>query len=438
MSRTRRSRPQRRTPQYPVRDLSYIMGQGARKRRHKYVRELRAFFLPGMVALLTASAIYVGMIARANRSDWHNTLWVLLALTCVPLFASAILAGLRRHGSAIVSSVLITTGLFSVAVSVLSALRIPISYQGLLYCLPTMVVVMAFANSRFQRSIADRVAVADFASARKLAEDLGNLPIISDPMADLPDIEILLIDPAEHHNPEWSPLLANCYLRGIVIVPWTSFHELKSGRLDVSSFDVSHLAYSPSQLIYARCKRALDLFAVFITLPLTLPLAGLVAGYIGLRDGFPVIFVQIRRGYGGRRFRMYKFRTMYKGAESGSTGVKDTRIIPGCGLIRKLRLDELPQLYNIFRGDMSLIGPRPAAEYVARETATVEPKFELRCLVLPGITGWAQVHSGYASTVEQEIEKLSYDLYYIKHLSFDLDLLIMFKTARTVLFGAGR
>jgi lipopolysaccharide/colanic/teichoic acid biosynthesis glycosyltransferase len=438
MSRTSRSRQQRRSPSYPVRDLSYITGQGARKRRHKYLRELRTFLLPGILAILIASAIYVGLIARANRSDWHNTYIVLLAVSCVPIIASAILAGLRRHGSAIVTSMVVTTGLFSVAVSVLSAMRIPISYQGLLYCLPAVVIVMAYANSRFQQNIGAKLAMADFRRAKTIALELGGVPIISDPVADLPDIEILLIDPSEHHNPKWSPLLANCYLRGIDIVPWTSFRELKRGRLDVSSFDVSHLSYSPSQLLYARGKRALDLFAVFVSLPLTLPLAALVAAYIGLRDGFPVIFVQIRRGYGGRRFRMYKFRTMYKGAESGSTGVQDARIIPGCGLIRKLRLDELPQLYNILRGDMSLIGPRPAAEYVARATASVEPKFELRCLVLPGITGWAQVHSGYASTVEQEIEKLSYDLYYIKHLSFDLDLLIIFKTARTVLFGAGR
>src|SRR5690606_28806055 len=116
-----------------------------------------------------------------------------------------------------------------------------------------------------------------------------------------------------------------------------------------------------------------------------------VAIYIGLRDSFPVIFVQIRRGYGGRRFRMYKFRTMYRGSEGGATDIGDSRIIPGCNLIRKFRFDEIPQLFNILRGDMSLIGPRPVAEYVARSSALVEPKYELRSLVLPGITGWAQV-----------------------------------------------
>lgn len=377
-------------------------------------------------------------MARSLRPNWNSAAIVMLALGCVPLVASAVLAGLRRHQSAIVSSVLVTASLFSAAVSVISALRIPVSYQGLLACLPAAVVVMAYANSRFQRTIGAQVALADFAGAELVSRELGGVQILSDPTEDPPDIEILLIDPQEHHNPKWSPLLANCYLRGVEIVPWSSFREVESGRLDIASFEISHLSYSPSQLFYARAKRILDILAVLVSLPLALPIAALVAGYIGLRDGFPVIFVQIRRGYGGRRFRMYKFRTMYKGAEGGSTGVRDDRIIPGCRFVRKLRFDEIPQLYNILLGDMSLIGPRPVAEYVARASEAVEPKYELRSLVLPGITGWAQVHSGYAGSVDQEIEKLSYDLYYIKHLSFDLDLLILFKTVKTVLLGAGR
>ena len=433
----RRSR--KRSPtRYPIKDLSYITAQGARKRRHKYERELRQFFWPAAVAIALVAIIYIATISRSGRSDWHNTYFVIMALGLVPIVAAAILAGLRRHGSAIVTSTVLTAALFSVSVSALSALRIPVSYQGLLFCFPAVVTVMAYANVAFQRTIGSQVALADFAEAEAVATELGNIPVLRDPTTDIPDIEILLIDPHEHHSAKWSPLLANCYLRGIEIVPWGNYREIHSGRLDVASFDVSHLSYSPSQLFYARAKRVLDVLAVLVSLPVTVPVAAMVAIYIGLRDGFPVIFVQVRRGYGGRRFRMYKFRTMYKGAEGGSTRVRDRRIIPGCRLIRKLRFDEIPQLYNILRGDMSLIGPRPVAEYVARSSAATEPKYELRSLVVPGITGWAQVHSGYAGTVDEEIEKLSYDLYYIKHLSFDLDLLILFKTVKTVLFGSGR
>lgn len=230
------------------------------------------------------------------------------------------------------------------AVSVLSALRVPVSYQGLLLCYPVTIVIIAYANSRFLRTIGARVALANFEGADTVASELGAVPVLSDTHADLPDIEVLLIDPVEHHSRKWSPVLANCYLRGVEIVPWASYLEIRTGRLDIASFEISHLAYAPSQLFYARAKRAFDIGAVLASLPLTLPIAALVAPYISLRDGFPVIFVQVRRGYGGRRFRMYKFRTMYRGAESGSTSLGDKRIIPGCHLIRKLRIDEIPQL----------------------------------------------------------------------------------------------
>lgn len=422
---------------YPVRDLSYIVAQGGRMRRHRYLRELREFFWPTLVAVLLQIGTYVFVITRSGRNDWQYIFVAALAMALVPIVAATVLAALRRHRAAILTSVLVSSGLFSVTVSLLSGSRMPISYQGIAACLPWLVVIMAYANVRFQRTFGAHVALANFTKARKVSEELGNVRIWYGTEEELRDIEILLIDPREHHSESWSELLTTCYFRGVEIMPWTSYREILLGRLDISSFEISHLAYSPSQLLYARCKRMLDIVVVLLSLPITLPVALVVAIYIGLRDGFPVFFVQIRRGYGGRRFRMYKFRTMFRGTEGGATDIADTRIIPGCQMIRRLRLDELPQLLNILRGDMSLVGPRPVAEYVARSSAQLEPKYELRCLVLPGITGWAQVKSAYASTVDEELEKLSYDLYYIKHMSLDLDLQIISQTFRTVLLGSG-
>lgn len=422
---------------YPVRDLSYIVAQGGRMRRNRYLRDLREFLWPTVLSVALQFSIYVFIIKRSGRDDWHYILMAAGAIALVPVASVAILAGLRRHGSAISTSIVIALGLFSVAVSLLSGIRIPVSYQAIAACLPVLLLTMAYANIKFQRTLRAHVALASFSQAQDVSQELGGVRVIRGEEDELRDVEILLIEPREHHSENWSTLLTTCYLRGIEIMPWTTYREIIMGRLDVSSFEISHLAYTPSQLLYARCKRMLDIFVVLLSLPVTVPVALGTALYIGLRDGFSLIFVQVRRGYGGRRFRMYKFRTMYKGSEGGSTVLGDDRIIPGCQLLRKLRFDEIPQLYNILRGDMSLIGPRPVAEYVARSSAMVEPKFELRSLVLPGITGWAQVRSGYAATTEEEIEKLSYDLYYIKHLSLDLDLLILFKTLRTVLFGMG-
>lgn len=427
----------KRGPQYPSRDLSYVTDQGGRTRRHRYLSELRVFLLPVCLTIALTALVYVLIITRDERSDWGNILSAIVVLSGVPILSAATLAAFRRHGSPIVASTVVSVAWFSVAVSVLSAMRIPVSYQGIAACLPVVVFLSAVANIRFQRTLNAAVALLPFHGAQAVAEQVGGIPILSGPDADIGDLEILMIDPNEHHSNEWSALLTQCYLSGVEIMPWSRYLEVRLGRLDVGTFEIAHLAYSPSQIIYARCKRLVDLVAVLLSLPITLPIAALVAVYIGLRDGFPVIFVQVRRGYGGRRFRMYKFRTMYKGSEGGSTAVADNRVIPGCGIIRKLRFDEIPQLYNILRGDMSLIGPRPVAEYVARSSAIVEPKYELRSLVLPGITGWAQIKSGYAGNTEEELEKLSYDLYYIKHLSLDLDLVVLFKTVQTVLFGVG-
>jgi lipopolysaccharide/colanic/teichoic acid biosynthesis glycosyltransferase len=420
-----------------VRDLSYVTAQGARTKRHKYFREVRTFLWPVVATIVFQCLVYGYIITRPGRTDWGNISSAMVALALVPPLCAAVLTAFRRTETPVVVSVVVAAAMFSVAVSVLSALRVPVSYQGLAACLPITIVLTAYANVRFQRQRNDSVAIAPFPQAGEISQELGAIPVLSGPAADLGGIEILLIDPLEHHSQEWSALLAACYLGGIEILPWTRYLEEKLGRIDVSSFDTSHLSYSPSQLLYARTKRFFDLAGAILTLPIVLPVAAVVAIYIFLRDGGPVIFVQIRRGYGGRRFRMYKFRTMYKGTAGGATGDGDVRIIPGCNLIRKMRLDEIPQIVNIIRGDMSLIGPRPVAEYVSRLSEATEPKYALRSLVLPGITGWAQVTAGYAATTEQELTKLSYDLYYIKHLSLDLDLLVLFKTVRTVLFGTG-
>lgn len=438
MKNARANEKRRRGQGVPAPSFDYIAEMGGRTRRHKYLRDLRQFTFPIAIAILTQAAVYFVFILRNPRSDWNNMVLAVAALGLVPVLAGFVLTAFRRHDAPVVSSAMVVVVLYSMAISLLSAFRLPVSYVAIAACVPVGVGIMAYANIRFHRTVTVRAALAAFEGAQGVLNLIGrHVPVLPGPQADLSEIDLLLIDPKSHHTESWSALLAQCYLAGIEIMPWTRYMELRNGRLDVSSFDVSHIVYSPSQLLYARAKRLLDLFAVLVSLPITLPIGFIVAAYIFLRDGGPVIFVQIRRGFGGKRFRVYKFRTMYKGTSGGATVEGDSRIIKGCRIVRKLRLDELPQLFNILIGDMSLIGPRPVAEEIARKTERHEPKYALRSLVLPGITGWAQVSSGYAGNIDQEIEKLSYDLYYIKHLSLDLEILIMFKTIRTVLFGTG-
>lgn len=431
-------RPNRPNKIYPKRNLSYVMTQGGRERNHRYGKDFMVF-IPYVTAVAAVHfLIYFLAVRMAGYIPLKASLIVAMAVALVPVGAAAVLTAFRRQEAPILISLVVSLAVFSFLVSVLSAERIEMSYQAIAYCLPVMLVGMALGNLRFHHTLNVKATLLAFSRSDEIASELGDVAIASGPDMPLDGVQLLLIDPEEHHNSKWSPILSQAYLSSVEVMPWTRFMEVKRGRLDIDSFEVANLTYSPSQLIYARAKRILDHGAVFVSLPITVPVAALVALYIFVRDGGPVLFIQVRRGYGGRRFRMYKFRTMYKGTGSGSTSVNDRRIIPGCKLIRKLRLDELPQLVNILRGDMSLIGPRPVAEYVSRSSEKVEPKYALRSLVLPGITGWAQVKSGYAATIEEEIEKLSYDLYYIKNMSVDLDLLVLFKTIKTVMFGTGR
>jgi lipopolysaccharide/colanic/teichoic acid biosynthesis glycosyltransferase len=168
---------------------------------------------------------------------------------------------------------------------------------------------------------------------------------------------------------------------------------------------------------------------------------GLIALAIWLESGGPVIFRQTRIGEKGRPFTLYKFRSMRNGADpNGSTKPaewNDARCTRVGRWLRHTRLDELPQLYNILRGDMYFVGPRPFVPEEEQEYVRKIPFYSQRWSVRPGATGWAQVERGYCASVEDNAEKLAYDLFYIKHLSAGLDAFIMFKTIKILLLGRG-
>jgi lipopolysaccharide/colanic/teichoic acid biosynthesis glycosyltransferase len=166
----------------------------------------------------------------------------------------------------------------------------------------------------------------------------------------------------------------------------------------------------------------------------------LVAGYVKLSDPGFAVFKQPRVGLNGAVFTMYKFRTMYLNAEDAGpqfASEDDPRFIRGGSFLRRSRLDEIPQLWNVLRGDMTLVGPRAEQVSFVERFRRVIPFYDHRHMVRPGITGWAQVNYGYADDQADTVEKLTYDLYYIKHMSPILDLRIFWKSVWTVLTGAG-
>jgi lipopolysaccharide/colanic/teichoic acid biosynthesis glycosyltransferase len=191
---------------------------------------------------------------------------------------------------------------------------------------------------------------------------------------------------------------------------------------------------------YIPYKRVIETILVVVTSPLWLALGLLTWIAIRLDSSGPAFFRQERTGLNDRPFTIHKFRTMVSGADHGGpqfTAPDDPRITRIGRLLRLSRLDEIPQLWNVLRGDLSLVGPR--AEQVAFTSyfESIIPFYRYRHLVRPGITGWAQVQYGYADDVNDTIEKLTYDLYYVRHMSPLLDLIVMMKTIRTIFTGRG-
>ncbi|MFB6232162.1 MAG: sugar transferase [Salinibacter sp.] len=192
---------------------------------------------------------------------------------------------------------------------------------------------------------------------------------------------------------------------------------------------------------YPYVRRAMDLLLIGLSLPITLPIVGLTACAIRLESKGPVLFWQERIGRDGDPFQMAKFRSMQVGnpGEDGSVFAEedDDRVTTVGRFIRKFRIDELPQFWNVLKGEMSLIGPRPEQVGLAQEFTDDMTLYEYRHLVRPGITGWAQVLQGYAADEEETRRKLEHDLYYVKHQSVTLDLLITYLTVKTILSGFG-
>ncbi len=232
--------------------------------------------------------------------------------------------------------------------------------------------------------------------------------------------------------------------RGVFIHDSAELYEAITGKIPPESLRLSWLLFSPGFRVSRRlvvCKRAISFVLSFLGVVVTLPLMGLIALAIFLDSGGPVIFKQERVGQHGRIFVLYKFRTMVVTTDDcrnpQPTEIADPRFTGIGRVLRRTRLDELPQLINILLGDMGFIGPRPFVPNQERECVENIPHYRHRWTIRPGVTGWAQVNRGYNVTIEDNKEKLAYDLYYIKNQSIGLDLLILLKTMKVTLLGLG-
>lgn len=307
-----------------------------------------------------------------------------------------------------------------------------------------------FSRERFRLKV---LFLGGGAEASTLCEILGANPhlgytcvaaIDEASRAELPSCDIIVVARGLHGNAEMTARLYRKFFEAVTVVDLPTFYEKIRHSVPESALDerwiVDNLA-TQEATVYEHGKRLFDLACAALLAVPTLAAAPLVAVVVWIEDRGPVLYRQARVGKGGRVFSIVKFRTMCVDAEkSGAAFAQqdDPRVTRVGRFLRASRLDELPQLWNILRGEMSFVGPRPERPEIEAELSKTIPLFPVRHLVRPGLTGWAQVSAPYAATREDHLMKLRHDLYYLKYRSLALDVAIVLKTAYSVMKRKGR
>jgi lipopolysaccharide/colanic/teichoic acid biosynthesis glycosyltransferase len=270
---------------------------------------------------------------------------------------------------------------------------------------------------------------------------VGTRPIRFTWLTDIPnefDYSGVVADFSAELESEWEHFLAFSALQGIPVYHVKQFNESITGRVAVDHLWENTLGALVPALIYPQFKRIFDICGALLLLPLVVLIVGVSAIFIKVETPGPIFYHQRRTGIGGRPFTIFKLRTMVHKHDGDAYTLPDDKRITRVGrFLRQYRIDELPQIINIVRGDMSWIGPRPEvislSEWYEREI----PFYVYRHIVRPGLTGWAQVHQGNVAAVDAARLKLEYDFFYIKHFSFWLDAVIVAKTLLTIVTGSG-
>lgn len=348
----------------------------------------------------------------------------------------------RFPGAQVLAYILPTVSIyFLVMIAVLFFTREGYTRQvmlsGYLICLAWFIAGY-FIGKRFRRL---KFAVVPFGEALNLrATRQIELRLLSQPELDSVRFNGIVADlRSDDLSAEWEKFLARCTLNRIPVYHIKQIKEALTGRVRIDHLSENEFGSLLPSSFYGSFKRLVDFTVALALLPILAPIMVLTAVWIRLDSPGPAIFVQRRMGYRGVPFNVYKFRSMRcdMNGKGYTQGDGDPRITRVGRVIRKYRIDELPQLFNVLKGEMSFVGPRPESMELSEWYEEAVPFFSYRHIVRPGISGWAQVEQGYAAEVDGMTTKLQYDFYYIKHFSLWIDLLILFKTVRTVLTGFG-
>lgn len=309
---------------------------------------------------------------------------------------------------------------------------------GSLIAMLLLTSVKAYLHKRYRKN---KFAIVPFGRAKQL-KNFGKAQMISLTAPTLGNRRFNGVI-ADLHTPDlpdnWQVFLAECTLARIPVYHTQHVMEALTGRVPIDHLAENQFGSLLPSVIYTCIKRILDFLLVILLLPLILPIILVAAVAVSLESKGGAFYNQQRMGYRGRAFTMYKLRSMRTDmtGKGFTEGEQDPRITKVGSFIRKYRIDELPQILNILKGEMSFIGPRPESLELSKWYEKDVPFFRYRHIVRPGISGWAQVTQGYAAEVDGMTIKLEYDFYYIKNFSIWLDILIVAKTIKTILTGFG-
>lgn len=398
-------------------------------------------------AVIIASMVF-GLYERETLTGRSHVLTRMFATTaCAAVIAYAIIyvimyATVNRRSAALTLTIFFTTG-SCVRLLAISAMRQV--HRGLLVVGPRTLLESFRAAQK--SGLLQEYRLAGYASTEADAKPADNDPeYLGDVNLCVPRLNedritdvVLGSDAAQDpHVMDW---MAPCLQSGCRVTNEATFYEKATGQILVDEITPYWFLFADLKVYcdqHATLKRIVDLVSSGIGLCLTAPFWPLIAMGIKLCDGGPVFYAQQRVGQNGRVFRLYKFRTMRTDAENGRSvwaSPNDPRVTWFGRFLRRSRLDELPQLYNILVGDMSIVGPRPERPDIVQELAKSLPYYAERHLVKPGLTGWAQINFRYGASIEDAKRKLQFDLFYLKHMSFELDAVIILRTIGTFLKG---
>ena len=403
---------------------------------------LAAFLTP-----LAATVVVGGRLAASLPGTWNTQLAsVVAAVTALLAFRRVTMYPGTRAFAYILPAFSTT---FGIAAATLLASRLAYSGSMLLTGYLASVGAMFLLAYLGRRASPMRMYIVPGGETRIIAEtpEVDWVPLAAPVVPADPDASIVA-DLRWQHAPEWERMLAQAAISGRPVYHVKQLHESLTGRVEIEHLSENSFGSLLPALGYRGVKRFIDVVACVVLVPILAAPLLVVALLVRMSSPGPALFRQQRMGYQGRPFHMLKFRTMVSGPavsaddddarrQASITLADDDRITPIGRFLRRSRLDELPQLINVLRGEMSWIGPRPEAVSLSSWYESELPFYTYRHIVRPGITGWAQVNQGHVAELGDVHLKLHYDFYYIKFFSAWLDILIAMRTVRIMLTGFG-